>query len=277
MLFRILSSAVVIPLLVWAMFRQPLGFRLLLVAFLLLGWEEYRRMLAVRGLRFGPWLGLGALLAVLLPPALGPDLLPGDSAHWLLPRSGSLGLAGFFIAGALWRVFRPDLDQGLPRFNAELAGLFYVGVLGLHLVKLHALPDGAWWVLLVLWYAWVYDSGALFVGKAWGRTRFNPLSPSKTWEGFWGGVAVNAALSGLLLTLFFPAGFPLGALGFAALSVPASLLAQAGDLFESMVKRFAGVKDSSHLISSHGGFLDKLDSSLFVAPLVYLAAALLLP
>jgi phosphatidate cytidylyltransferase len=65
------------------------------------------------------------------------------------------------------------------------------------------------------------------------------------------------------------------ALAYGLLSVPASVLAQAGDLFESMVKRFAGVKDSSHLISAHGGFLDKMDSSLFVAPLVYLAATML--
>jgi phosphatidate cytidylyltransferase len=277
MLFRLLSSAVIIPSLILLMFKAPLGFRLFLVAGALLGFEEYRRMMAVRRLSFSPWLGSVALVAVLLPPALGADLLPGESAQWLLPRSGSLGLAGFFIVAALWRVFRPDLDKGLPRFFAELGGLFYIGVLALHLVKLHSLPDGAWWVLLVFWYAWVYDSGALFAGKTFGRSRFNALSPSKTWEGFWGGIAVNAVASGLLLPLFFPAGFPLGGLELALLSIPASVLGQAGDLFESMLKRYAGVKDSSHLISTHGGFLDKMDSSLFVGPLLYLVATLLQP
>jgi phosphatidate cytidylyltransferase len=231
--------------------------------------------MAAKGLLFSPWLGLFALSAILFPPALGPGGLPDVAALWLLPRSGSLGLAFFFIVAAIWRVYHADLEQGLMRFLAELGALVYLGLLGLHLVKLHALPDGPWWCLLVFWYAWVYDSGALFAGKSFGKTPFSPLSPSKTWEGFWGGIAVNAAVSALVLPRFFPADFPMGALSFALLSVPASVLAQAGDLFESMVKRYAGVKDSSHLISAHGGFLDKMDSSLFVAPLVYLAATLL--
>lgn len=277
MLFRVVSSLIIVPLFILLMFKLPLGFRLFLVAGALLGYEEYRRMMAHKGLRFAPWLGMAALLAVLLPPALGPEALPSGVTEWLLPRSGSLGLALFFAGAALWRVYKPDVEQGTPRFFAELGGLFYIGLLALHLVKLHALPDGPWWVLLVFWYAWVYDSGAMFTGKSIGKTPFNALSPAKTWEGFWGGIAVNALLSGLLLPLFFPAGFPLGALGFALLSVPASVLGQGGDLFESMLKRFAGVKDSSHLISTHGGFLDKMDSSLFVGPLVYLAATLLLP
>ena len=213
--------------------------------------------------------------AVLLPPALGVEGLPLGAARWLLPRSGSLGLAFFFMAAAIWRVYHADLQQGLMRFVAELGGLVYIGLLGLHIIKLHALDQGPWWCLLVFWYAWIYDSGALFVGKGFGKTPFSPLSPSKTWEGFWGGIVVNAVLSALVLPLFFPPSFPLSAVSFALLSVPASVLAQVGDLFESMVKRFAGVKDSSHLISAHGGFLDKMDSSLFVAPLVYLVATVL--
>jgi len=274
---RILISAVVLPLFIYANFNFPMGFRLFMVLALLLGYEEFRRMMAARHLRFGPWLGLTALLLVLVPPALGRDL--SNAAAWLAltGRSGSIGLAAFFIAAATWRVFQPDLERGVKRFFAELGGLFYIGLLGLHVVKLHALPDGAWWTLLVFWYAWVYDSMALFAGKAYGKSRFNPLSPSKTWEGFWGGIAGNALLSALILPRFFPPGFPLGALGFALLSVPASVLGQAGDLFESMLKRFAGVKDSSSLIPAQGGFLDKMDSSLFVGPLVYLAATLLVP
>jgi CDP-diglyceride synthetase len=274
-LFRLVSSAIILPLFVWAMFHAPVPFRLFLVLGILMGYEEYRRIMCAKGLRFTPWLGLLTLSAILFPPALGGAHLPDAAAQWLLPRSGSLGLAFFFMAAAIWRVWRADLEQGMLRFVAELGGLVYLGLLGLHLIKLHALDNGPWWCLLVFWYAWIYDSGALFVGKSLGKTPFSPLSPSKTWEGFWGGIAVNAALSAAILPFFFPANFPMGPLAFALLSVPASILAQAGDLFESMVKRFAGVKDSSHLISAHGGFLDKMDSSLFVAPLVYLAATLL--
>lgn len=277
MLKRFLISALVIPPFIYVMFQVPLAFRAFLVIAACLGFEEYRRMMAARSLQFSPWLGFATLLVVLLPPALGVDLLPAGTAPWLPTRSGSLGLAAFFIGAATWRVFRPDLDKGLPRFYAELGGLAYVGVLGLHVVKLHALPDGAWWCFLAFWYAWLYDSMALFAGKSFGKTPFNPLSPNKTWEGFWGGIAGSALVSALLLPRFYPEGFPLGAAEFALLSIPASVLAQSGDLFESMLKRYAGVKDSSALIPAQGGFLDKMDSSLFVAPLVYLAATILVP
>ena len=273
MIFRILSSAVLLPLLLGLMYYFPLGFRLFMVLGLLIGYEEYRRILLAKGLKFKPWLGWAALLAVSVPPALGADVLPAW-ALGLLPRSGSLGLAIFFMAGATWRVTHPDLNKGMERFWAELAGLLYLGLLGLHMIKLNTLAHGFWWSFLVFWYAWMYDSGALFIGKPFGKTKFSVLSPGKTWEGFYGGIIISALLSGLLLPLFFPADFPLNGWQLALLSVPASIMAQAGDLFESMMKRFAGVKDSSHLISQHGGFLDKMDSSLFVASVLYLAALL---
>lgn len=274
MLLRLLSAAVILPAFLWILFNSPIGFRLFILVALLLGYEEYRRLMIHKGLRFSPWLGLSALLMVLLPPALGVEHLP-DSLAALLLHSGSLGLALFFMAAALWRVARADLEQGLLRFYAELGGLVYIGLLGLHMLKLNALADGPWWCFLVFWYAWVYDSAALFAGKGLGKTPFSPLSPKKTWEGFWGGVLGSAVVSGLLLPRFVPASLGLGPCGYALLSLPASVLAQAGDLFESMVKRYAGKKDSSGLIPAQGGFLDKMDSSLFVAPLVYFAATTL--
>ncbi len=274
MAFRLVSSALLLPIFVWGIFHGGVAFRLLMVAALLLGYEEYRRILGSAGLKFQPWLGLVALLYVLLPAALGT--IPGPIGVAWDPRlSGGLGLAALFMAGASVRVWWADLRQGLSSFVAELGGLVYLGLLGVSMVRLHAQPEGPWWVFLSFWYAWIYDSGALFTGKSLGRTPFSPLSPGKTWEGFWGGLASNALLSALILPRVFPAGFPLGAAGFAALSVPASVLAQMGDLFESMVKRFAGVKDSSRLISAHGGMLDKMDSSLFVAPLLSIVLAFL--
>lgn len=274
MLLRFLSAGVILPAFLWLLFCYPLGFRVFILVALLLGYEEYRRLMAYKGLRFSPWLGLLALLMVLTPPTLGVDHIPAALAP-LLQRSGSLGLAAFFVAAALWRVAKADLEQGLLRFFAELGGLVYLGLLGLHLLKLNALPYGSWWCLLVFWYAWVYDSAALFAGKGFGKTPFSPLSPKKTWEGFWGGVVGSALVSALILPHWIPPELGLSAWGYAALSIPASVLAQAGDLFESMVKRFSGKKDSSGLIPAQGGFLDKMDSSLFVAPLIYFAATTL--
>lgn len=269
MLFRILSSLIILPLLFGLLFLQPgQAFRVFLLLGFGLAYDEYRRMFSARGVSFRPWLGWLILAALLLPAGLG-DWLPQGLTAMLQPAASPLGLATFFIAAALWRVTRVDLEKGVPEFWAELSGILYIGVLGLHVLKLHALPLGPWWVLLVMWYAWMYDAGAYFVGRPFGKRRFSPYSPNKTWEGFYGGIAISALLSGLLLPLALPAEFPLSGLQLALWSVPASLLAQGGDLFESMLKRYGGVKDSSTLISQHGGFLDKMDSGLFVTPLVY--------
>ncbi len=271
-LFRIVSSAIILPLLFGLLFMQPgQAFRLFIVLGVGVAYDEYRRMFIGRDVVIRPWLGCLVLSAGLLPVALG-DWLPESLLGLSTLANSSLGLALFFVLAALWRVTRVDIEKGVPIFWAELSGVLYLGVLGTQVLKLHALSLGAWWVLLVMWYAWMYDAGAYFVGRPFGKRKFSPYSPNKTWEGFWGGIAINALLSGLLLPWLFPAGFPLSAMGFAMWSVPASLLAQGGDLFESMLKRYAGVKDSSQMISQHGGFLDKMDSGLFVAPLIYWVA-----
>ena len=120
MLLRFLSAGVILPAFLGLLFYAPLGFRVFILVALLLGFEEYRRLMVHKGLRFSPWLGFTALLMVLLPPALGAEHLP-DALAPLLLRSGSLGLAAFFMAAALWRVAKADLEQGLLRFYVSWA------------------------------------------------------------------------------------------------------------------------------------------------------------
>ena len=110
MLLRFVSAGIILPAFLGLLFYAPLGFRVFILAALLLGYEEYRRLMVHKGLRFSPWLGMAALLLVLLPPALGPEHLPEALAPLLL-RSGSLGLAAFFMAAALWRVAKADLGR----------------------------------------------------------------------------------------------------------------------------------------------------------------------
>ncbi len=276
MLKRILVSAVILPFFLGLLFKgNPVYFRLFIASALLMAFFEYRGVLEHRGLRISPWPGVIALFVTLMPTAL-KGVVPIEP-FWL--EGGTLSvlqaLAIFFIVVAILVVAYADLEKGMIRFFAELAGPVYLGVLGVHVLLLHELTYGHWWVLLVFWYAWIYDSGALFIGKPFGKRPFSPLSPKKTWEGFWGGMAVTALLSGLVLPWLLPEDFPLRWPMLVALSVPACVLAQAGDLFESMLKRYGGVKDSSAIIPAQGGFLDKIDSSLFVAPFLYVVAKLL--
>ena len=125
-------------------------------------------------------------------------------------------------------------------------------------------------VLAVLVLVWVADTAAYFVGRGWGRRKLAPsISPGKTWEGAWGGIA------GALAYAIICGGFA-GGVAWVPLVAGAALAAAlsiVGDLFESAAKRQAGVKDSGTLLPGHGGILDRIDSATATLPL----AALLLP
>lgn len=174
------------------------------------------------------------------------------------------------VAGSLAAaVYRADVAGGFQRWSAAVAGAVYVGLLGSTLVSLRFLPDGRGWVLAMLFTTFATDTGAFFIGRAFGRRKLAPhVSPGKTIAGAVGGLAAGALASvalGLLLGLS-PTPAAMAALG-ALLAVAGQL----GDLAESLIKRSLGVKDMGHLFPGHGGVLDRLDSILFTAPLAYYA------
>ena len=135
---------------------------------------------------------------------------------------------------------------------------------------LAGLDPGRIWLLILVLTVWTLDSGAYLAGKYHSRGRFmNHISPNKTWSGAVGGAAAATAICALL---FWLTGLqPLFGL---ILGLVIGVVAQAGDLAESMIKRAAGAKDSGSLIPGHGGFLDRVDSFLFAAPVMYLVLIL---
>ena len=234
-----------------------------------MAWIEFRGMAA--GKKSAPSLLLGLpFIAGYLYLSMRGIVSDGEFVDPLASAREAL-LVAFVMAVSLRHVMLEDEEQGVQRMLVEVVGGIYLAIFGSYLLRLHMLPEGPKWVALVFILAWLYDSGAYFVGKTMGKRSFSRWSPNKTWEGFWGGLVVVAALAPLivppLLKLPGLAGWPL-----ALLALTAGALAQLGDLMESMLKRWAGVKDSSTLIGQHGGFLDKMDSSMFVAPLVFGAA-----
>ncbi len=163
-------------------------------------------------------------------------------------------------------ILRGEAETGLRDWFWTLGGLMYVGFLGSHLILLRDAANGEDWVLLALLATFATDTSAYFVGRLIGRTKIAPsISPGKTLEGALAGFAAGLATV-LILNWALDAGAGLEIIPLAFL-LPA--LAQLGDLAESLIKRGAGVKDASHAIPGHGGFLDRLDSVLFTAPLVY--------
>ncbi|MCB1760121.1 MAG: phosphatidate cytidylyltransferase, partial [Gammaproteobacteria bacterium] len=142
------------------------------------------------------------------------------------------------------------------------------------LLILHArYQDGPYLLLFLMILIWVADSCAYFAGRRWGRVKLAPLiSPGKTREGVYGAM-VGAAICGVLLHQLRPQTGPLYLL--VVLSVLVALISVIGDLFESVMKRQAGLKDSGALLPGHGGMLDRIDSLTAAAPLFLLGMLLL--
>jgi len=164
-------------------------------------------------------------------------------------------------------------DLAATDFVVTLAGALYLGWLGAYLVSLRNLPEGIWWLLLVLPSVWLADSGAYFIGQAFGRRKLSPrLSPKKTWEGYLGGIFVGVPGTVGLVTLWrIWAGpeFTITPAQGALLGLLLSVLPTLGDLGESMIKRQAGAKDSSSLLPGHGGAFDRIDSWIWAAVIGY--------
>lgn len=175
-------------------------------------------------------------------------------------------LTGTLFLALAWSVFRYEQKGNASGWLWTLGGVTYIGWSMGYFFFLRGLYQGMEWTFLALFATFLNDTAAYMVGKAVGKHRMVPrLSPGKTWEGAMGGLAavtLGVPLIALLL------GLP-GSGAFWGLGLVLSVAAQTGDLAESMLKRVAGMKDASGLVPGHGGVLDRLDSLVFVVPLLY--------
>jgi phosphatidate cytidylyltransferase len=150
-----------------------------------------------------------------------------------------------------------------PRFGGVAVGLGYIGTAAVSILYLREQPNGFALALWTLAVVWMTDIGGYFAGRRIGGPKLAPIiSPNKTWAGLIGGM-IGAGVIGALIAWL--GGLPATAYWLGA---PLAVLAQAGDLFESHLKRRAGVKDASSLLPGHGGLLDRFDGLLPVAIIV---------
>jgi phosphatidate cytidylyltransferase len=260
---RWLTALIILPLLLLVLLK---GGHVLFVLLLLL----------VNGLAQWEFLGMFApetdtfrrLQAVILGSVLLLSFCTAQRASSLCNPSGPL----LVLVGILFLLFLfyliayshiADLSRDLM---VNILGLLYIPLLLGHFVWLRYLSDGQWWLLWLLLVIMAGDTGAFYAGRTWGKTKLYPaVSPGKTWAGVWGGTAA-ALIVGLALGRWALPGVSLKSLGVLALLL--AVVGLLGDLFESMLKRQARVKDASEILPGHGGMLDRLDSLLFAAPLV---------
>jgi phosphatidate cytidylyltransferase len=190
------------------------------------------------------------------------------------PHLAEAALTLTILAAMTWHLV--DFERGWSRaatdFAVTTAGIVYLGWIGSYLINLRAMPDGLWWLLIVLPTIWLADMAAYFVGIRFGKHPLSPrLSPKKTWEGYLAGVVFGPICAiGLALLWHRVGGLAVTWWQGAVLGVALSILTTLGDLGESMFKRQAGLKDSSNIFPGHGGVLDRIDSWLWGAALGYL-------
>jgi phosphatidate cytidylyltransferase len=262
---RHLTALIVLPILIASILVSYLWwvFVLLAVAAVVLGlWEFY--LLATR-LQLKPDVAAGYLAAAILVTI---SLQNNAALNLLLAHFVVLVLtAGVLISATLRGA---PFDKMIASAGATILGVLYIPLLGSHLLSLRMSFDQTLSAHLLSFFFLVLmgaDAGAYYIGSAFGKHKLAPsISPGKTWEGAAGGVLAALALGALAHFWFFrelPLKYimPLAAL--------MTVLGIFGDLAESALKRSAGAKDAANILPGHGGMLDRLDSLLFNAPLIY--------
>ncbi|WP_227766618.1 phosphatidate cytidylyltransferase [Zhaonella formicivorans] len=251
---RFLTALLGIPFALLVVYWGKLPFFLTITILSLLGLKEYFGMVYRLGAKPFCLLGYFAALIILGATYLGT---PYTRLELLLP---------FFLFGAI-SLLSNFGKRNVKDFALTFLGVFYVAGFFSYLLQVRfQFSDGFQWVVMILILIWVNDSGAYFVGKKFGKRKLHHLvSPKKTVEGAVGGI-VATALTAMLLNYFWQL---LPALHGIILSVLVAITGIVGDLWESALKREAGIKDSGILLPGHGGILDRFDSLLFAIPVVY--------
>ena len=171
----------------------------------------------------------------------------------------------FIILTFIFQLFKKDYSKVLAEISITIFGSIYLGYLLSFMLKIKDLPNGNYYLISLLIITWANDTGAYLIGTKFGKNKIFPkISPKKTIEGSIGGIIFSIAGTFALknwLNLTFNELLSLGLI--------ISIIAQLGDLFESVLKRGSGIKDSGTLIPGHGGILDSLDSLIFTAPVFY--------
>lgn len=193
-------------------------------------------------------------------------ILFADAKEWMMPVIVLWLLAGF---GRLALKY-PKTTFAEASFN--ILAFFYAPLLLSYLYLLRQLPRGIQWAFLTFLLVWATDTGAYLIGRKFGRRLLAPhVSPKKTIEGSLGGLTLSILVAFLFWRFTGGTSWKL----YVILGLVVSAGSQIGDLFESAIKRSAGVKDSGKLIPGHGGILDRFDSFMFALPLIYYGVILL--
>ncbi len=255
---RVISGLLFLPifyLVAWKL--PPVYFASLVIAAVVVGLHEFYRFAQARG--HHPEVGLGMVLGALVVLEFYSPFSPGGKLFIF-----TVTMLGIMIV----RLFssRP-VDSALEDVAYTILGVFYVALLFSYQIVIRLGENGKQWLVFLYFIIWASDIGAYSIGIPFGRHRlYEKVSPKKSLEGLAGALVASAAMALLCRIWFMPPITMIEAVGLALLL---AIVGTIGDLVESLFKRAAGVKDSGIIIPGHGGILDRMDSMLFAAPVLY--------
>jgi len=285
--YRVITSVLFIPVLIFVAYTGGIYYLLFIELGIALGAYEFYKILEKRGLK--PFIFIGVLAALTL----------GWASFYASHLYTLLTLTALLMFVSISELYRRNMDRAIYHISGTMFGVLYVGWLFSHLILLRQIPVllyhheafhnihnlkfymfnprgsifadayslGAVYTLIPFVLAWSNDITAYFVGNKFGKHKIlKRVSPGKSWEG-----CISGGLMGII-SMFLVRAFLapwLNVLDCLILGGGSAFLSPMGDLVESLLKRDVRIKDASSTIPGHGGFLDRFDSVLFVAPLVY--------
>jgi len=272
---RIVTAVVLIAIVLAALFLlPPRGFGLAALIVMLLAAHEWATLIRLRDQGWLVFIVGLILIGLYLLFGEASEFAQGWPARVVLAVCGVASL--FWVSlGVAWVLLRWPTR---PRWLLALIGWIVLIATFVALVQLQT--RSPWLVLAAMATVWIADTAAYFTGRALGRHKLAPaVSPGKTWEGLYGALGGVFVYAMLLVPLAATAGYHGGTgtvplIGWVAFMLAVTVVSVVGDLFESWLKRAAGVKDSSNLLPGHGGVLDRIDALLAAMPLLAIGSTL---
>ncbi|HER23894.1 MAG TPA: phosphatidate cytidylyltransferase [Candidatus Atribacteria bacterium] len=237
-------------------FWERFPFFIVVIIISLLGLKELYSMANKKGYR--PLYLLGSTLALYF-------IIRVDTIFCLNSAIENIIISFFILTTFIYQLFKKDYSRVLAELSITIFGSIYLGYLLSFILKIKNLPNGNYYLISLLIITWANDTGAYLIGTKFGKNKIFPkISPKKTIEGSIGGIVFC-----LVITFFLKNWLNFNVKELLSLGLIISIIAQLGDLCESILKRGSGIKDSGSLIPGHGGILDSLDSLIFTAPIFY--------
>ncbi|HSP66858.1 MAG TPA: phosphatidate cytidylyltransferase [Bryobacteraceae bacterium] len=246
---RIITALVLLPIVVWVVLAGPSWTLLLLMAAVgLIAFHEFDTIAGAQGIAKSGYPGMAAGLILLFAP----------EPAWV-------AIVILAVTLMVVELRQLDLAKAMPGAATALLGIVYI--FGAWRAALALKEINSHWLMIALLVSWAGDTAALYVGRTLGRHKLAPrVSPSKTWEGTVGSV-IGGVLAAVIYAHYLIPSAPIWLV--LAVAAGGNIAGQLGDLCESAFKRGAGMKDSGTTLPGHGGWLDRIDSSLFSIPVVY--------